>query len=171
MKDNQKPLSTVESLTEHHICDGFDCGKHASLTAWLKRYALESQKAKSARTFIVHRDHAVVGYYSLCAGSISKEEATKRAGKRQPARPIPAILLARLAIDMNEQGKGLGKALLKDALLRALYASNEIGARVVLVHAIDEEAKKFYKKFNFENSPVNDLHPMLLMKDLGKSLE
>jgi GNAT superfamily N-acetyltransferase len=171
LKDSQKPLSTVESLTEQHNREGFDCGKHSSLTEWLKRYALESQKANSARTFVVHRENVVVGYYSLCAASVSKEEATERAGKGQPARPIPAVLLARLAIDKNEQGKGLGKALLKDALLRALSASNEIGARIVLVHAIDKEAKEFYKKFDFEDSPVNDLHLMLLMKDLEKSLK
>ena len=171
MKDSQKTLSPVESLAEQHNREGFDCGKHASLTEWLKRYALESQKAKSARTFVVHRKNVVVGYYSLCAASVSKEEATERTGKGQPARPIPAILLARLAIDKTEQGKGLGKALLKDALLRALSASNEIGARVVLVHAIDKEAKEFYRQFDFEDSPVNDLHLMLLMKDLENSLK
>lgn len=169
MSDKSNSLSAVEPLAEHHVCESFDCGKHESLAVWLKRYALESQKAKSARTFIVHRENAVVGYYSLCAASISRDEASKRAAKGQPARPIPAILLARLAIDKSEQGKGLGKALLKDALLRSLNAANEIGARVILVHAIDEEAKNFYKKFGFETSPVNDLHLMLLMKDLEKS--
>lgn len=170
MNDKNNSLSAVEPLAEHHICDAFDCGRHESLSGWLKRYALESQKAKSARTFIVHRENAVIGYYSLCASSISRNEATKRAGKGQPARPIPAILLARLAIDKSEQGKGLGKALLKDALSRSLNAANEIGARVILVHAIDEEARNFYRKFGFETSPVNDLHLMLLMKDLEKSL-
>ena len=171
MKSKNNSLSGVEALADHHICDAFDCGKHESLTNWLKRYALESQKAKSARTFIVHRENTVVGYYSVCASSINKEEASERAAKGQPARPIPAILLARLAIDKDEQGKGLGKALLKDALSRSLNAANEIGARVILVHAIDEEAKGFYRKFGFETSRVNDLHLMLLMKDLEKSLK
>jgi GNAT superfamily N-acetyltransferase len=170
LNDKNNSLSAVEPLAEHHICNAFDCGKHESLTAWLKRYTLESQKARSARTFIVHRENAVVGYYSLCAASINRNEASQRAAKGQPARPIPAILLARLAIDKSEQGKGLGKALLKDALSRSLNAANEIGSRVILVHAIDDEARKFYKKFGFETSPVNDLHLMLLMKDLEKSL-
>ncbi len=170
MNDKNNSLSAVEPLAAHHICNTFDCGKHESLTSWLKRYALESQKAKSARTFIVHRENAVVGYYSLCASSIHRNEASERAAKGQPARAIPAILLARLAIDKSEQGKGLGNALLKDALSRSLNAANEIGARVILVHAIDEEAKNFYRKFGFETSPVNDLHLMLLMKDLEKSL-
>lgn len=170
MNDKDHSLSAVEPLTERHICGAFDCGKHPSLTVWLKRYALESQKAKSARTFVVHRANAVVAYYSLCAASIGRSEASGRAAKGQPARPIPAILLARLAIDQSEQGKGLGKALLKDALSRSLNASHEIGARVILVHAIDQEARNFYRKFGFEPSPVNDLHLMLLMKDLEKSL-
>jgi GNAT superfamily N-acetyltransferase len=171
LNDSQNPLSAVEPLADHHVCDGFDCGTHSSLNEWLKRYALESQKAKSARTFVVHRNRQVVGYYSLCAASISREEATPRAAKYQPKRPIPAILLPRLAIDKNEQRKDLGKALLKDALLRVLNASNEIGARAVLVHAIDKEAKQFYKRFGFEDCPVNDLHLMLLMKDLEQSLK
>ena len=160
----------MQPLAGHHIRDAFDCGKHKSLTDWLKGYALESQKAKSARTFIVHRENAVVGYYSLCAASINRNEASERAARGQPARPIPAILLARLAIAKGEQGKGLGKALLKDALARSLNAANEIGARVILVHAIDEEAKNFYRKFGFETSCVNDLHLMLLMKELEKSV-
>ena len=99
--------------------------RHESLPAWLKRYALESQKAKSVRTFIVHRENAVVGYYSVCASRIERNEACERAAKGQPARPIPAILLTRLAIAKSEQGKGLGKALLKDALSRSLNAANE----------------------------------------------
>ncbi|MGA9510473.1 MAG: GNAT family N-acetyltransferase [Candidatus Sulfotelmatobacter sp.] len=170
MNDKNNSLSAVLPLAEHHICNTFDCGKHESLTGWLKRYALESQKAKSARTFIVHRENAVVGYYSLYASCIHRNEASERVAKGQPARPIPSILLARLAIDKSEQGKGLGKALLKDALSRSLNAANEIGARVILVHAIDEEAKNFYRKFGFETSPVDDLYLMLLMKDLQKFL-
>jgi len=170
LNDKQISISLVEPLAEHHIRDGFDCGKHTSLNEFLKRFALESQKARSARTFVVHRNYRVVGYYSLSVASVGREEASARAAKGQPARPIPAVLLARLAIDKSEQGQGLGKALLKDALLRALNAANEIGARVVLVHAIDADARKFYKQFGFEDSPVNDLHLMLLMKDLEKSL-
>lgn len=95
------------------------------------------------------------------------EDASGRAAKGQPAYPIPVILLARLAIDKSEQGQGLGKALLKNALQRSVQASNEIGARAVLVHAIDEEAKAFYKHFGFEDCAVGDLHLMLLIKDIA----
>jgi len=171
LSDRENALSLVEPLDNHHFRDGFDCGKHSSLNEWLRRFALESQKARSARVFVVHRERRVVGYSSLCAASVSREEATARAAKHQPPRPIPAILLARLAVDKGEQGKALGKALLKDALARCLHAANEIGARVVLVHAIDAEAKQFYKQFDFTESPVNDLHLMLMMKDLERSLK
>jgi GNAT superfamily N-acetyltransferase len=84
---------------------------------------------------------------------------------------IPVILLARLAVDKEERGTGLGKALLKDALRRIAQAADIVGARAVLVHAIDEQARKFYEYFDFEPSPVHDLQLMLLMKDLRKALE
>jgi len=160
------PLSSVELLAKHHVAGEFDCKKHPSLNEWLKRFALVNQQSGTARTYVVHRNNRVVGYYSLCPGSVLREEATERVAKHQPAYPIGIILLARLAVDYSEQGQGLGQALLKDALLRASQAADIIGARAVLVHAIDEEARKFYMHFDFEPCPVNDLHLLLLMKDL-----
>ena len=159
-------LSAVEPLNENHRLEAFDCGKHPSLTNWLKKYALASERSRSARTYVVHRSNQVVGYFSLAAASIRKEEASPRAAKRQPGHPISVILLARLAVDKSEQGQGLGAALLKDALQRCLQASESIGARAVLVHAIDAEAKAFYQHFGFEECVVDDLHLMLLMKDI-----
>lgn len=164
--NDKPPLSAVEPLSDAHILDAFDCGKHTSLTEWLKRYAHISQQAKSARTYVVHRANRVVGYYSLAASSVRREDASPRAAKYQPAYPIPVILLARLAVDRREQKRGIGPALLKDALQRCLRASKEIGARAVLVHAIDEEAKSFYRHFGFEDCAVDDLHLMLLIKDI-----
>ena len=164
---NDKPaLSAVEPLNENHILETFDCGKHLSLTNWLKKYALASEQSKSARTYVVHRANRVVGYFSLAASSIRKEEASRRAAKRQPGYPISVILLARLAVDKTEQGQGLGVALLKNALQRCLQASESIGARAVLVHAIDAEAKAFYQHFGFEECAVDDLHLMMLVKDI-----
>lgn len=166
MNAEKLPLSAVEPLAKHHDVGEFDCKKHQSLNDWLKRFALISQQSESARTYVVHRNNRVVGYYSLCPGSVAREEATERVAKGQPAHPIGIILLARLAIDHTEQGHGLGKALLKDALGRASQASDIIRARAVLVHAIDEEARKFYMHFDFEACPLNKLHLILLMKDL-----
>jgi len=165
------PLSKVEAVSELHDVSRFDCGGHESLNDWLKRFALTNQNSESARTYVVHRNGLVVGYYSISAGSISAEEAPARISKGLARHPIPVILLARLAVDKDEKGTGLGKALLKDALQRIAQAANIVGARAALVHAIDEPAKKFYQHFDFELSPIHELQLMLLMKDLRKALE
>jgi GNAT superfamily N-acetyltransferase len=158
-------LSAVELLSAAHRTEGFDCGK-PELTEYLQRHALMNQGAGGARTYVVHRDQVVVGYYSLAAGSVEPENAPRRVKAGLGQYQIPVILLARLAIDLSEQGKGLGAALLRDALLRIAGAAGQIGVRAVLVHAIDEEAKAFYRRFDFEESPTDPLHLMLLMKDL-----
>lgn len=170
MSAEKASLSSVEVLSPHHVCAEFDCKKHPSLSEWLHRYALTSQQSECARTYVVHRNNRVVGYYSLCPGSVSRQEAPSRVAKGQPAHPIGIILLARLAVDHTEQRQGMGKALLKDALLRSSRAADIISARAVLVHAIDQEAKRFYEHFGFEKCPANDLHLMLFMKDLRSYL-
>jgi len=167
----KSPLSKVEPISESHDVSQFDCGAHESLNDWLKRFALTNQNNESARTYVVHRSGLVVGYYSISAGSVSVEEAPSRVAKGLARHPIPVILLARLPVDMDEKGTGLGKALLKDALLRIAHAADIVGARAVLVHAIDEPARKFYQHFGFEPSPLHELQLMLLMKDLRKSIE
>jgi GNAT superfamily N-acetyltransferase len=164
-------LSKVEAISELHDLSLFDCGAHASLNDWLKRFALTNQKNESARTYVVHRNRSVVGYYSISAGSVSVEEAPARIAKGIARHPVPVILLARLAVDKDEQGTGLGKALLKDALARVAQAADIVGAHAVLVHAIDEPARKFYEHFDFEPSPIHELQLMLLMKDLRKALQ
>jgi GNAT superfamily N-acetyltransferase len=170
MPHPKSPLSKVEAISAEHDASRFDCGGHESLNDWLKRFALTNQKNESARTYVVHRNRLVVGYYSISAGSVSAEEAPARISKGLARHPIPVILLARLAVDKDEKGAGLGKALLKDALLRIAQAADIVGARAVLVHAIDEPAKKFYLHFDFEPSPIHELQLMLLMKDLRKAL-
>jgi GNAT superfamily N-acetyltransferase len=156
---------TIEKLRREHELDGFDCGKE-DLNRFLKRQAWNSQQAHSAQTYVLAKELAVVGYYSLAAGSVTHAEATDRAKKGLARHPIPVILLARLAIDVSLQGKKIGPALLKDALLRAASAADTIGARAVLVHAKDDDAKGFYEHFNFEPSPSDPYQLMLIMKDL-----
>ena len=165
------PLSRVEPISDSHDVSRFDCGAHESLSDWLKRFALTNQKNESARTYVVHRNTAVVGYYSISAGGVSAQESPARVAKGLARHPIPVILLARLAVDKDEKGTGLGKALLKDALVRIAEAADIVGARAVLVHAIDEQARKFYEHFDFESSPIHPLQLLLLMKDLRKVLE
>lgn len=172
MSNPPKPtasLSPVEKLSKAHDLSAFDCGKK-SLDTWLKRWALTNQQSDSAQAYVVHRNGVVVGYYTLTAGSVRPEEAPARVSKGLPRHPIGIVLLARLAIDKREHGKGLGSALLKDALLRVMSAADAIGARALLVHALDDEARAFYEKFDFERSPVNEYHLMLLVKDLRAQL-
>jgi GNAT superfamily N-acetyltransferase len=119
------------------------------------RFALINQRNESARTYVAHRDGLVVGYYSISTGDVSVEEAPARISKGLARHAIPVILLARLAVDKDAQGGGLGKALLKDALARIAQAADIVGARAVLVHAIDQQAKKFYEHFDFEPSAVH----------------
>jgi len=158
-------LSGPEPLTAAHDVRNFDCGKQG-LTEWLRRYALQSHQAGAARVYAVHRTGRVVGYSALAAGSVEPDEAPERVRKGLARHPIPVILLARLAVDISEQRQGLGAALLKDALRRTASAADEIGARAILVHAKDDEAKAFYRHFDFEPSPTDPLHLFLLMKDL-----
>jgi len=105
-----------------------------------------------------------VGYYSLATGSVVHAEVSGKVRRNQPD-PIPVILLGRLAVDHEEQGRGLGAHLLRDAILRTVEAANIIGVRALLVHALHERAREFYLHFDFEPSPTDPLHLFLLMKD------
>jgi GNAT superfamily N-acetyltransferase len=163
-------LSLVEPLSRAHDLSRFDCGAHESLNLWLRKHALENQASDSARTYVVHRESVVVGYYSISAGSIAREGATRRAGQGLARHPIPIALLGRLAVHQEEQGFGLGAALLKDALIRIEGAAEILGIRAVLVHAIDRAARSFYERFDFEPCPEDELHLMLLLKDLRREL-
>jgi len=163
-------LSQVEALTKAHDTSHFDCGGHISLSDWLNRFAWMNQQSETSRTYVVHRAGCVVAYYSIATGSARREDAPIRVARGLANHPVPIILLTRLAVAKTEQGAGLGKAMLKDALVRIAGAADIVGARAVLVHAIDAEAAEFYKRFGFEPSPANDLHLMLLMKDLRRGL-
>lgn len=166
MTAQDEAFSAVEKLDASHDVDAFDCGKDP-LDRFLRRFALVSQKAGSARTYVVCRgERRVVGYYSLTVGAVEHGDAPGRVGKGLARHPIPVMLLARLAIDRSEQKKGLGRALLKDALLRTGQAADIAGIRALLVHAKDDEARAWYEAFDFEPSPTDPYHLFLLMKDL-----
>jgi GNAT superfamily N-acetyltransferase len=156
----------IEKLTKVHDLSLFDCGT-ASLSEWLQRFAWQNQQADAAKVYVAHRrDNVVVGYHSLTASSVRRDDAPARVSKGLANHPVGVALLGRLAVDRQQKGKGLGKALLLDALLRTAQAADTIGIRALLVHAIDEDAKRFYLHFNFEVAPVDPMHLMLLMKDL-----
>ena len=127
-----------------------------------------NQQSGAARTYVACRGQRVVGYYSLAFGSIEHQAASARIRKGLARHPIPIMLLARLAVDVGEHGQGIGKGLLKDALLRTLQAANIAGLRALIVHAKDDSAKAFYERFGFESSPLDEYHLMLLLKDVRK---
>ena len=160
---------TIEKPRREHALDSFECGKE-DLNRFLNRGHGTANRRMALRPTVLVRDVTVLGYYSLAAGSISHDEATERTRKGLARHPIPVILLARLAVDKTLQGSGFGPALLKDALLRVAEAADSIGARALLVHAKDEDAKGFYEHFNFEQSPSDPIHLLLIMKNLTRVL-
>jgi GNAT superfamily N-acetyltransferase len=161
-----------EPLDRSHMLDGFDSGVE-SLNVWLIEHARQAVAAGSARVFVMPdaEQHRVCGYYALAAAAVANEQATERARKGQPRHPIPAVLLARLAVDVSVQGRGIGAWLLQDAMRRALSASEAVGMRVLLVHALDDNARSFYERWGFEPSPTDPLNLQMLFKDIRKSLE
>ena len=163
-------LSQVQKLNGNHRLKTFKSGEH-SLDLFLKRHALKNQEADSSQTYVVHRNGSVVGYYSLTVGSVERRDCTPGiTAEMPPDYPIPVILLARLAVDRAEQDRGLGRALLKDAFKRIVSAAQIVGARAVLVHAIDTQARAFYEHFNFEEFPAGALHLMLSLKDVRAAI-
>lgn len=155
----------VRKLGATDTLEGFDCGQ-APLNHYLQRYALVNQKANSAQTYVCCCNEAVVGYYSLSVGSVVPEAAPQRVVKGLARHPVPVMLLARLAVALEHQRKGLGQALLKDALLRTAQAAGIAGIRCLLVHAKDEAARKWYESWEFEPSPTDPYHLFLLLKDI-----
>ena len=168
--DTEKPaLNSPLPLDATHDLLAFDCGV-AALNTYLKKFALQNRRSQSARTYVATRGSAVVGYYSLAAASARRDETPARIAKGQAAHPVPLILLARLAVDNSDKGKGLGAGLLKDALMRATQAAEIVGCRAVMVHAKNDAAAAFYQRFGFVQSPVDPFRLFLLMKDIKASV-
>lgn len=158
-----------ERIQPTHDVETFDCGK-PTLDNWLRKRALENEKTGASRTYVVCCGKKVAGYYSLASGSVVHADAPSKIRRNMPD-PIPVMVLGRLAVDINHQGKGIGKGLIKDAVMRILQASEIAGIRAILVHALDEEAKKFYvEQCGFMSSPIHPLTLMVTLADVQKSL-
>jgi ribosomal protein S18 acetylase RimI-like enzyme len=149
-----------------HDAAAFDCGNEL-LNRWLTRHAGQSDRRDAARTFVTTDAHgSVLGYFTLVAGQLQHDAATTSVRKGQsPYFPIPIALLARLAVDRAHQDRGLGAALLRDALVRVQVASAEVAVRAVVVHAINEHAVAFYERFGFR---ALTLAPRTLMVTLSE---
>lgn len=163
---NAAPYEPVCKLATTHGVDSFDCGQPA-LNQFLQRYALTNIRANSAQTYVCCHSGNVAGFYSLAVGGVDPVVTPTRVTKGLPRHPVPVMILARLAVDLRHQRVGLGRALLKDALLRTAQAADIAGMRALLVHAKDERARDWYMKWEFEPSPTDPFHLFLLMKDLS----
>jgi len=155
-------LSAPVPLSAEHTLDDFTCGV-ASLDEWLKRRAYPNQVSGASRTYVANEGKKVVGYYCLSSGALTLNDAPGSVRRNMPD-PVPMAILGRLAIDRLWQGKGLGAALLQDAVLRTAQAGRIIGIRGLLVHAISEEAKIFYEHFGFIASPTQPMTLILSLK-------
>jgi GNAT superfamily N-acetyltransferase len=157
----------IEKLQADHNIEGFDCGRE-ELNRYLLRYAWQNQQAGAAQTYVGFVGDAVIGYYTLAVGQASREQAPERLAKGLARHPIPIMLLARLAVDRKWHGQGVGKALLKDAMQRTIQAADIAGIRAFAVHAKDEKARNFYRKFDFISSPTDPMHLFVLLKDVRR---
>lgn len=163
------PLRPLRRLEAGDRLDAFDCGD-TPLNDWLRRFALSDQRGGASVTYVLKRGEQVVGFYTLAPHAV-EGAADHRLGKGLPVhRPIPVILLARLALDRSEHGTGLGGDLLRDALQRCAAAAHEIGGRAVVVHAKDDRAARFYERYRLDRLPENPNHLYVLMKDLKASI-
>lgn len=159
----------IEKLVRDHALEDFDCGKEP-LNRFLVRHALQSQQSNASQTYVAREANRVVGFYTLVFGQVAYDDAPERLRKGLARHPVPIMVLARLAIATDVQGKGLGAGLLKDALLRTLQAAEIAGLRAFAVHAKDDEARAFYERFDFLPSPADPFQLFVLLKDVKAML-
>lgn len=155
--------SPPQRISSGHILENFDCGE-TSLNNWLKKRAFKNDVGDASRTYVVCCNNLVVAFYSLHLGAIQHSEAVRKIKRNMPD-PIPAIVLGRLAVDVNHQGQGLAKALMKDMFLRAIQVSDLAGTKAILVKALNDKVTAFYQSFGFVQSKSDSL---LLMKAIAE---
>jgi GNAT superfamily N-acetyltransferase len=162
------PLSPPEPLSERHDFGDFHCGE-PTLDDWLRRRARANETSGASRTYVVCAGDQVVGYYALASGVVLPESAPGRFRRNMP-NPIPVAVLARLAVDERWHGKGIGRALFRDAAMRVDHAASSIGIRGIVVHAISEQAKSFYIALGFDPSPSEPMMLMVTLSDIRAAL-
>jgi GNAT superfamily N-acetyltransferase len=153
-----------EPLNPDHVVSGFSCGKR-ELDEWLQKRALANQVSGGTKTHVVVEGDRVIGFYALATGAVAHRNVKGRTRRNMPD-PIPAVILARMAVDEKHRGSGLGSALLQSAIETTLAASQTIGIACLLVHAKDEDARTFYRHFGFDASPTDPLHLILRLVDV-----
>jgi len=168
VKGKGEAISAPEHLTPAHDLSAFDSGV-PELDEWLRRRARANEETGASRTYVVGAGGRVVGYYALANGGVAQAGATGRV-RRNMADPVPVMVLGRLAVDRAYQGRGIGRGLLRDAVVRTLQAAEIGGIRAILVHAISEDAKHFYESSGFAVSPVDPMTLMITVADAEKAL-
>ena len=161
-------LSSPKPLHDNHNLELFSSGVE-SLDHWLKTRALKNQLSGASKTFVSCDNQKVAAYYALASSAITVKEASSHLRRNMPD-PIPVVVLGRLAIDKEHQGRGIGRALVRDAGLRIIQAADVIGIRGMVVHALSEGAKAFYQKVGFTPSPLDPMTLMVTIKELRDTL-
>lgn len=158
-----------ETLAEHHKLDRFASGSGA-MDTWLRDHARHAQAMRTARSFVWHEgDEVALAYFSLASHLVVRAELPARVGRGSPDA-IPAVLLARLALDRSLHGQGLGGQLLLDALSRAVQASEIAAARLMVVDAIDDQAAAFYEHHGFVAVPGNRQRQVQKIGDIAAAI-
>jgi predicted N-acetyltransferase YhbS len=161
-------ITAPEPITPSHLIEAFACGIPV-LDDWLKRRALKNEVSGASRTFVVCHDGQVVGYYALATGSVEHRDAPGKLRRNMPD-PIPMIVLGRLAVDQQWQSTGIGRGLLKDAVLRSVSVSQHAGVKALLVHVLSEDAKTFYMRNGFLESPLDPMTLIISLQDAAHCL-
>jgi GNAT superfamily N-acetyltransferase len=155
-------LTLPVRISEEHDLNPFDCGE-VSLDEWLKKRGLENDRSGASRTYVLCDGHVVVGYYCLATGAVDRDEAPS-AFRRNMPDPIPVVVLGRLAIDRSWQRRGIGRALLRDAVQRAVQVSEIAGAVALIVHALSADARRFYLSWGFADWPLQPMTLYLMLR-------
>jgi GNAT superfamily N-acetyltransferase len=163
-------VTAPEHVQAHHDSTAFDCGD-PELNAWLRLQAMRNEASSASRTYVyvICAEGRVVGYYALATGGVVRAAATGKV-RRQMPDPIPVMVIGRLAVDARHQGRGLGHGLLRDALLRTLHVAEHAGIRAVVLHAMTKDAKTFYQRAGFQESPLDAMTMMITIADMEKAL-
>ena len=159
------PSLHIEKLHRTHNVEQFTCGQ-PELDRFLTRHALQAQQSNSSQTYVAVSDSEIVGFYTIVAGEVQHAQAPERVVKGMSRHPIPLLVLARLAVHTKTQRKGIGSGLLLDALGRTLQVADLIGVRALAVHAKDDQAIAFYRRFGFTPSPTDARHLFMIIKDI-----
>lgn len=151
-----------------HDVTSFDCGD-TTLNDWLQRRAIKNESSGASRTFVVCEDHTVIGYYSLAVGAIAREDTSGKVRRNMPD-PIPVMVLGRLAVDTDWQGKQIGIGMLKDAIQRTAIVAEQAGIRALLVHALSDKVRDFYLHWGFHEPPTNELTLMITLDEARNAM-